>query len=177
MRQSPILRLLDLLLVTLVMTICLSAVVQVLSGRPWGWIGIHGDSMSPAIRDGSLVLALPASGAPIRPGAIVVFRSDEGPRILCHRVVSYSSGGYVTRGDACSSTDQQAGLTPVAGPDVLGYVPQIWGRPVVIPLLGSLTSLAAPDGGGFVVILGVSFGLITLSGRGKTRRSHRTRPR
>ena len=83
----------------------------------------------------------------------------------------------MTRGDACSATDQQAGLTPVAGPDVLGYVPQIRGRPVVIPLLGRLTSLAAPDGGGFVVILGVSFGLITLSGRGKTRHSHRLRRR
>jgi hypothetical protein len=80
----------------------------------------RGGSMSPWIRDGDVLTIAPAAassrGRP-RLGDVVAFRHPGSDRLVIHRLVSRSAGGWIARGDRCPTPD---GF--VANGDVLGIV-------------------------------------------------------
>ena len=81
-----------------------------------------GRSMYPSIREGELITVEPVVARDVKPGDIVLYRSERG--LIAHRVVGSSptqssvlSPHYFLRGDASLSCDQ-----PVAAQQILGRV-------------------------------------------------------
>lgn len=104
-------------------------------------------SMAPAIQDGALVVAVPASTRDVREGDVVMFRAPDGSgRVITHRVVSFQFDGQSrtleTRGDANGASD------PWRVRDG-----QLMGKIVLdVPRLGALAD-AIRSPAGFVVLL------------------------
>ena len=81
-----------------------------------GWIAVRGDSMWPTLRSADAVLCECVAVA--RPGEIVVAKLPSG--VVAHRVVSWSAGGVVLRGDNTASND-----ATVCADRVLGRVTRV----------------------------------------------------
>jgi signal peptidase I len=81
-----------------------------------GFIVVAGDSMWPVLRSGDAVLCEPVAAAV--PGEIVVARLPHA--VVAHRVVSWTPGAVVLRGDATPLND-----APVAAELVLGRVVRV----------------------------------------------------
>lgn len=97
---------------------------------------VTSDSMEPAIQTNDGYILLPAGE--VIPGEIVTFYSDDRSGYVTHRVVGTTTDGYLTKGDANPSTDQEAGSPPVERDSITGQVLTVGGQPVVIPKLGAL---------------------------------------
>ncbi len=175
MRKSIVVTVFDTILIVFILSLVLSAALQRIGGRAWGWVGIHGDSMYPTVANGSLVLSVPADPEALSEGDIIVYHSGGVPALVCHRIVGVADdGGFLTQGDGTLRLDQDAGLPTVTTETLAGYVPQIAGRPVSIPLLGSLAAGGGSDAGpNLMVALGVSVSFLALGGAPrKARRRH-----
>lgn len=105
-----------------VLSLALWAFVPVVLG--WTPLVITSGSMTPTITTGDIVVVDPYDGGPLEVGTVVSYR--EAGRLVTHRIVAETEGGYVTRGDANATTDSTT-LTPGA---VKGT-----GR-ILIPVLG-----------------------------------------
>lgn len=88
--------------------------------RPVRLLVVEGGSMLPAMAPGDVAVVVRHS--PLSPGAIACFAEGQG--LVCHRLVSYSPGGWVTQGDA----NERADGRPKAPRQVLGRV--VWVAPV-----------------------------------------------
>lgn len=99
---------------------------------------VTSDSMEPAIQTGDGYILIPTGE--VVPGEIVTFYSDDRSGYVTHRVVGTTADGYLTKGDANPSTDQEAGSPPVGRDEITGQVLTVGGQPVVIPKLGALIS-------------------------------------
>lgn len=99
------------------------------------------DSMAPAIETGDLYFV--HTDASVSTGDVVTFESDEYGELVTHRVVGEKPAGYVTKGDANPSTDQEAGHPVVARAAVVGEVVSINGRPVTVAGAGPLAERLA----------------------------------
>jgi|WetSurMetagenome_2_1015567.scaffolds.fasta_scaffold35276_3 signal peptidase I len=112
---------------------------------------VTGDSMSPAVAKGDLVIVGPSGGTlthPLSPGSVVTFRVGGG--LVTHRVVAIEGGRLITRGDAVGSNDpwtvDRSDVTGVMMARIpkVGMVPQLlwsaYGLPVffLIILCGGL---------------------------------------
>ncbi len=172
MRRSIVVTCFDTILIVFILSLILSAALQRIGGQAWGWVGIHGESMHPTVANGSLVLSVPADPDDLSAGDIVVYRSGGLPGLVCHRIVGVAEdGGFLTQGDGTAKVDQELGLPPVTAETLAGYVPQLAGRPVAIPLLGKLTAGGASDAGpNLMVALGVSMSFLALGGKPKRAR-------
>ncbi len=95
-------------------------IVQMLLGLHL-WVVISG-SMAPAIKPGSLVVAVPCQQYQI--GEIVSYRNPRG-EIVTHRLIQEEKGKFITRGDANNVAD-----APIAKQSVLGKAV------FVIPIVG-----------------------------------------
>lgn len=67
---------------------------------------VEGDSMSPAFRDGDLVVVGPGARS-CEVGDVVVYRRCEPPFLVVHRVVETAGPVLVTQGDAVASPDPE----------------------------------------------------------------------
>lgn len=171
MRRKFLSTMVDAVLICFVASLLLSTIVQRLNGTAWGWIGIQGSSMEPTLANGSLALCLPARVDGLQVGDIVVFRSGGQPPIVCHRIIARDDEGFVTRGDGVVAVDQHYGLPAVNETNLSGYVPQLAGRPIALPLLGKLVGGGeSHPGSNLAAALGISFGLLLLSGSQPKRR-------
>ena len=180
MRRKFASTMVDAILICFVASLLLSTFVQRLNGTAWGWIGIHGSSMEPTLTNGSLALCLPAKVDGLQVGDIVVFRSGGQPPIVCHRIIARDDQGFVTQGDGVVAVDQHYGLPAVNETNLYGYVPQLAGRPIAIPLLGKLVGGSEGHAGSnLAAALGISVGFLLLSGSQPRRRrpAAQTRPR
>lgn len=96
----------------------------------FGWrpVVIDGDSMTPTLRRGDVVMVERVSAdGPLAPGTVVTFRSGAGG-LVTHRIVSTDTeGAFVTRGDG--NRNEDAGR--VVADDVVGV-----GR-LVVPAIGT----------------------------------------
>lgn len=90
------------------------------------------DSMSPAIESGDLYFVDKAGT--VHTGDVITFETKDG--LVTHRVVGENSDGYVTKGDANPSTDQEAGRPVVSRESVMGTVVEVNGRPITIGGIG-----------------------------------------
>lgn len=67
-------------------------------------VRVRGKSMAPSLRPNDVVIIEPVSPDELRPGDIVLFRSERG--VLLHRFLGYTPQGWLlTQGDACISPD------------------------------------------------------------------------
>ena len=74
----------------------------------------HGFSMIPLLHDGGDKVVLKQPCFPLKVNDVALCKTDEG-RYVLHRVVSLRDGGYVLRGDNCTTTEFCAGDSDVAG--------------------------------------------------------------
>jgi hypothetical protein len=94
-------------------------------GKPFRFRA-KGVSMSPFIKDGDVLTVSPLPAGAPRVGAVVAFLRA-GQRVVVHRVVGVTPGGYLMRGDGVPSEDEL--LPPHC---VLGAITHVErsGRPV-----------------------------------------------
>jgi phage repressor protein C with HTH and peptisase S24 domain len=96
----------------------------------WRRVAVRGPSMSPALRDGDVVVV--RFGAAVRPGDAVLVRWASRPgQLSVKRAVRAAGGGWWVRGDnAFGSTDSD-----VLGPaQVVAVVrARLWPRPGRVP--------------------------------------------
>ncbi|ERH01104.1 MAG: signal peptidase I, archaeal type [Halonotius sp. J07HN6] len=100
---------------------------------------VTSDSMEPTIGTGDGYVLVPAGD--VIPGEIVTFYSEEREGYVTHRVAGTTTGGFITKGDANPSTDQEAGSPPVPREAITGQVLTTFGQPVLIPQLGTAVGL------------------------------------
>lgn len=110
--------------------------------------------MSPAYPVGTLVFAVPADPASIRPGEVVSFVMNENLDVATHRVVenNYENHQLVTQGDANANPDAPilyenvVGVVRLSLPAVGGVVDYLTndpqGRIIGMVLIGSVILLA-----------------------------------
>ena len=96
---------------------------------------VTSDSMEPTIETGDGYVLVPAGD--VIPGEIVTFYSEERAGYVTHRVAGTTTGGFITKGDANPSTDQEAGSPPIPREAITGQMLSPFGQPVVIPHLGT----------------------------------------
>ncbi|HWI63372.1 MAG TPA: signal peptidase I [Symbiobacteriaceae bacterium] len=118
--------------------VALSVVILVggLVGRPILLAAVPTGSMVPVLKPGDLIVVLPSLGMNLGVGDIVVFRTEKDTGWIVHRIVGGDgANGFVTRGDANPTSDPY----PVLPRHVVGTVPVIGGRAMVIPRGGLLS--------------------------------------
>ena len=128
-------------------------------------------SMAPAIQAGDGYVVVGAGEVEV--GDVVVFSSPERGGYVTHRVVGESPAGFVTRGDANPSTDQEAGMAPVPRSAIVGEVLSVGGSPLVVPGLGTVVGLV--DDHGIVALAVVILAGVVLGVRDRKRRDPRKR--
>lgn len=110
-------------------------------GQPIGIGYVETGSMQPTLApgDGFIAIPTPLAGS-IERGDVVTFHAKElnGGGLTTHRVVSESEGGYITRGDYNSVTDQQTGEPPVPRSEIVAVALQINGQVISIPNFGAV---------------------------------------
>ena len=96
----------------------------------WRRVAVRGPSMSPALRDGDVVLA--RFGAPVRPGDVVLVRWPSRPgQLSVKRAVRPDGDGWWVWGDNRFGTTDSRELGPA---QVLAVVRgRLWPRPGRIP--------------------------------------------
>lgn len=123
----------------LLFVVLLAVVAGQLLGIPLGVAFVETGSMAPTMEPGDGFVALPPTllGG-VSEDDVVTFDAEiiQRGRLTTHRVVSETSEGYVTRGDANPFTDQQNGEPPVSRDRIAAEALQINGQVVVIPNLG-----------------------------------------
>lgn len=78
-----------------------------------------GHSMEPTLKPGDTLQVVPYKGRTISPGDVIVFKPAGSTAIVCHRVMSIDSAGYIrTRGD----NNEQPDLWALTFEAVLGGV-------------------------------------------------------
>lgn len=124
-------------LVSLSVVILLGGLV----GRPILLAAVPTGSMVPVLRPGDLIVVLPYLGAKLQVGDIVVFRTEKDTGWIVHRIVGGDSAqGFTTRGDANPGPDPY----PVFPRHVVGTVPVLGGKAMVIPRGGLLSLERGP---------------------------------
>jgi signal peptidase I len=117
------------------------AIPRVLSwalGTPQPLAAVSGSSMWPTLHKGDLVLLKGVDGMEdLQVGDIIAFRQERGFSI--HRVVNIEGEMITTRGDGNFGDDP-----PITIDDVMGKVPQVWGRLARVPFLGNLSLIFGP---------------------------------
>lgn len=133
---------------------------------------VYSDSMEPLIHVNDAFLVLPAQKLDV--GDIIMYRPVvlQAPYIT-HRIVGFGDDGYITKGDNSAYKDQESAEPQVRPERVVGRVVTVNGRPVLIPGLGRLSSIARSLLGKHAKNLALIFlisGLaISLSGRHQKR--------
>jgi signal peptidase I len=125
---------------------------------------VTGESMSPAIAKGDVVVVGPTGGLlthRISPGTVVTFRTGGG--LVTHRVVAIEGGRLVTKGDAVGRNDPWT----IARSDVTGV---ILGR---IPKVGLIPQLLWSAYGLPVFFRGVLLVWLLSPGKPRRTRAHR----
>jgi signal peptidase len=106
---------------------------------------VQTDSMQPALEPGDGFVALPPQlVGPVEHGDVVTFDAAtlDGGGLTTHRVVGQREGGFVTRGDGNSFTDQQGEEPPVPRERIVAVALQVNGGVVAIPGLGTFVGEA-----------------------------------
>ncbi|TKX62699.1 signal peptidase I [Halorubrum sp. ASP1] len=116
---------------------------------PLGFGYVYSDSMEPTLGVDDGFVLVPADDVDV--GDVVTYEDARTGELVTHRVVGREAGGYLTRGDANSATDQAAGAPVVTDATVRGVLLEVGGRPVVVPGFGRVAGAVS---GSLGVLLG-----------------------
>lgn len=97
-------------------------------------------SMEPTIETGDGFVAIPTAGTnTAETGDVVVYEAKEldGGGLTTHRIVDETEHGYVTKGDANPTTDQDTGEPYVTDGQIVATALQVDGSVVTVPHLGT----------------------------------------
>lgn len=110
-----------------------------LLGQPILLSYVETGSMAPTLQPGDGFIAIPATlTGPIEPGDVIVFDAENlhDGGLVTHRVIAQTEQGYITKGDANPTTDQDSIEPPVRDAQIVATALQIGGKVVVIPKIG-----------------------------------------
>lgn len=127
---------------TLLVALVAAAIfVGFLVGQPVLLSYVETGSMEPTIETGDGFVVVPAMIAEDpEPGDVVVFQARElgGGRLTTHRIVEETDGGYITRGDANPTTDQETGEPTVTDAQIVGVAVRVGDALVTVPHVGTV---------------------------------------
>lgn len=92
-------------------------------------------SMEPVIDEGDLYFVIRTDQ--IERGDVITFESAQKGGYITHRVIGEVDRGYLTKGDANPSTDQETGHPPVTDSDVMGKVAGVNGNLITVSGAGA----------------------------------------
>jgi len=131
-----------LILILLLILLSLAPVVSNLLGRPVIAVAVRSWSMEPVLTRGDLVFLLPTGeNFNYRAGQVIAFRAEDNSksRWVMHRIVGGNrDNGFITRGDASSSTDQDRNYPPIKPAWIAGIAIPVGGFLLKIPYAGNL---------------------------------------
>ena len=91
-------------------------------------------SMWPVLNRGDIIFIKGTSKEEVQVGTILIFKHGNG--IAIHRVIRLRGDTIVTKGDANSKEDK-----PIIFEEVVGRLPNWWGREGKIPWVGNLVKM------------------------------------
>jgi signal peptidase len=107
---------------------------------------VRSNSMSPALKAGSLVIVKLTEGNDIRKNDIITYQRTGNTLVVTHRVVEVVQGEelqFITKGDANNTNDS----LPVSADDLLGRVT------FIVPLVGHILAFAGTKQGALVLLI------------------------
>lgn len=152
----------------LVVVVLLALLATATTASPVRVRAMDGDEMVPTIGPADAYLVVDAET--VEKGDIVVFWAPETESFETRRVVGRVETGFLTKGDATGTTDQDAGYSPVPRSGIVGEVARLNGQPVVLPGLGGLASFAADRSILLLTQVALLAGLVVVRGRQHRRR-------
>jgi len=118
------------------LSVLFSVVSQFIFHLPYGWNIEATNSMYPLLKPGDLVFILPLMGKPY-PHEIVAYKPPFLNFYVVHEVINVTKNGYITKGINNPTPDPW-----IVKPSwIKGFVPEIFGQPIVIPYVGNLITL------------------------------------
>lgn len=131
------------ILLTLFLLVVMAVpVATALRKKPTLAVAIRTWSMTPLLTRGDLVILRPTGeNSRYSVGQIAVFRpgEDAGGEWIMHRLVGGdATSGFITRGDANDSTDQESHFPPIRPEWIAGVAVTAGNLPLKVPLLGYL---------------------------------------
>ena len=126
-----------------------------LTSRPILLAAVPTSSMLPVLQPGDLIPVIPMWGTVPRQGQIVVFKTENDPTWIVHRIIGGDpEEGFITRGDNNPDRDPHR----VFARHVAGSVPTVGSGAMRIPRLGALSfensPLSNPLTAGIAIVLG-----------------------
>ena len=104
---------------------------------PYPMAAITSGSMWPALKEGDLVFVKGIKKEELAIDDIIVYRNKVNNTFTIHRVVKLNADTVVTKGDGNFGED-----SPALYGDIMGRALTVFGKPVHIPYLGSITVFA-----------------------------------
>ncbi|QIW24440.1 hypothetical protein EWF20_09935 [Sulfolobus sp. S-194] len=115
------------------LSVLFSVVSQFIFHLPYGWNIEATNSMYPLLKPGDLIFILPLIGKPY-PHEIVAYKPPFLNFYVVHEVINVTKNGYITKGINNPTPDPW-----IVKPSwIKGFVPEIFGHPIVIPYVGYL---------------------------------------
>ena len=130
------------ILISLLILLSLAPLVSNMLGEPTIAVAVRSWSMEPVLTRGDLVFLWPTGdNFNYQTGQVIAFRAEESRsgNWVMHRIVGGDKeSGFITRGDASSSTDQEKNYPPIEPEWIAGIAIPVGGFLLKIPYAGNL---------------------------------------
>ncbi len=131
-----------LILISLLILLSVTPLVSNMLDRPTIAVAVRSWSMEPVLTRGDLVFLWPTGESfNYRTGQVIAFRTEDSrsSRWVMHRIVGGDrEKGFITRGDASKSTDQEKNYPPIEPEWIAGIAVPLGDYLLKIPYVGNL---------------------------------------
>ncbi|QGA68608.1 S26 family signal peptidase [Sulfolobus sp. E11-6] len=142
-------KLIAIFLVSLfLVSIIFSVISQMIYHLPYGWNIEATNSMYPLLKPGDLVFVFPIMGK-LSPGEIIAYKPPFLNYYVVHEIINVTSNGYIVKGINNPTSDPWI----VKSSWIKGFVPEIFGQPIIIPYVGNLIGLIRGTTGYIVAMI------------------------
>ncbi|QXJ34031.1 S26 family signal peptidase [Saccharolobus shibatae] len=137
-------------------SIIFSIISQTIFHLPYGWNIEITNSMYPLLKPGDLVFVFPIVGKPSL-NEIIAYKSPFLNYYVVHQIINFTNNGYITKGINNPTPDPWI----VKSSWIKGFVPELFGQPVIIPYIGNLIALVRGTTGYIVafIVIFVIYGI------------------